>query len=76
MALADVMDKLNQEQGSKEKIVPCRDWKKRAQVYVPDWAKAELKIIGVEANSTEQDLMIEAINLLFKSHGREKLIEY
>ncbi|MBA2660586.1 MAG: hypothetical protein H0U72_13930 [Nitrosospira sp.] len=38
--------------------------------YVPVAARTQLKIMAVEMNSTQQDLMIAALNDFFQKHGK------
>ena len=38
--------------------------------YVPVAARTQLKMMAIEMNSTQQDLMTSALNDFFKKHGK------
>jgi predicted dienelactone hydrolase len=47
---------------------------REGRVALPFWttapAKKQLRLLAAEEDSTQQDLMAEALNLLFKSRGK------
>ena len=51
---------------------PSRIGKKGVTFYLQPDAVKELHSIGLEEDRTLQALMIEAVNMLFKSRGRAK----
>ena len=60
-------------------VVDTSDIKRRAlskngramlPFYVPVAARTQLKIMAIEMNSTQQDLMTAALNDFFQKHGK------
>lgn len=49
---------------------PGRVGKKQVLGYFTAECKKQLKLLGVENDKTEQDLLAEALNLLFAKHGK------
>jgi hypothetical protein len=54
-------------------VQPSHEGTSLLAVHIPTAAKAQLKMIAVEAERTVLDLMSEALNLIFAAHGRPQL---
>jgi hypothetical protein len=51
-------------------VQPGRVGKKQVMGYFAGEAKKQLKQLGVDLEKTEQDLLAEALNLLFAKYGK------
>jgi hypothetical protein len=49
---------------------PSKNGRAMLPFYVPVAARTQLKIMAIEMNSTQQDLMTAALNDLFQKHGK------
>ena len=52
---------------------PSREGKKGVTFYAPPEAAKQLKLLAVEQDRAIQDMMIEALDLLFAAYGRHRL---
>ncbi|MDD2466940.1 MAG: hypothetical protein PHI97_23340 [Desulfobulbus sp.] len=52
---------------------PDRVGKKQTIFHMPDAAKKQLAILAIEAEQTQQALLSEALNDLFKKYGKQPI---
>lgn len=55
--------------GAKVYVPPSRQNMKRIQGYFSTRVKRQLRIMAAEQDKTEEELVGEALNLLFQTHG-------
>jgi hypothetical protein len=53
-----------------KKKAPSKNGRAMLPFYVPVAARTQLKIMAIEMNSTQQDLMTAALNDFFQKHGK------
>jgi hypothetical protein len=49
---------------------PDREGRKAMPFWALEAARKQLRLLAAEQDTTQQDLMTEALNLLFKKHGK------
>lgn len=52
---------------------PSREGKKGVTFYLPPAAWKQLKMLSVQRDRPVQDLMLDAVDLLFAQHGQHRL---
>lgn len=52
---------------------PSREGKKGVTFYLPPAAWKQLKMLSVQRDKPVQDLMLDAVDLLFAQHGQHRL---
>lgn len=52
---------------------PDRVGKRQTIFHIPDAAKKQLAILAIETETTQQALLSEALNDLFKKHGKQPI---
>jgi len=52
---------------------PSREGKKAVTFYLPPAAWKQLKMLSVQRDRPVQDLMLDAVDLLFVQHGQHRL---
>jgi len=52
---------------------PDRVGKKQTIFHMPEAAKKQLAILAIETETTQQALLTEALNDLFKKYGKERI---
>jgi hypothetical protein len=52
---------------------PDRAGKKQTIFHMPEAAKKQLAILAIETETTQQALLSEALNDLFKKHGKQPI---
>ena len=55
---------------SKAQARPDRAGKKQTIFHMPEAAKKQLAMLAIETDTTQQALLSEALNDLFKKHGK------
>lgn len=53
-----------------EKLPPSRQGKSRLETWVSRDAKKQLRLLAVEEEKSQDQLLRDGLNLLFRSHGR------
>ena len=53
--------------------VPSREGKRVVSVYVEGDAWMQLRMLGLRSQRSTQDLMLDALNLLFAEHGQPRI---
>lgn len=68
--VADLPERHVTERRPPVTMQPGRVGKKQVLGYFQTECKKQLKLLGVETEKTEQDLLAEALNLLFAKYGK------
>ena len=53
-----------------EKLPPSRQGKSRLETWVSRDAKKQLRLLAVEEEKSQDQLLRDGLNMLFRSHGR------
>ena len=58
------------KQSENEKLPPSRQGKSRLETWVSRETKKQLRLLAIEEEKTQDQLLRDGLNLLFRSHGR------
>ena len=53
-----------------EKLPPSRQGKSRLETWVSRETKKQLQLLAIEEEKTQDQLLRDGLNMLFRSHGR------
>jgi|SRR4051812_10162762 hypothetical protein len=68
-AVAPAVDTARKEGEGRAYVPPSRQNMKRIQGYFSARVKRQLRVLAAEQDKTEEELVGEALNLLFQTHG-------
>ena len=70
--VAPVRKTVSSRSASEEEAIarPDREGRKPIPFWTTEAAKKQLRMMAAEHDTTQQDLMTEALNMLFREHGK------